>query len=129
MNETSSSSEHDPERRRELAEADESRLRGGGSQYHRKFTLPPDGRLEAEMKGWTLVALVAIAGCTVGPDYLRPVVDTPPEWRIEYPKATEVADTKWWEQFGDPVLNELIETALRENRDVRIAAARVDQFI
>ena len=72
---------------------------------------------------------VAVAGCTVGPDYVRPAVDTPTAWRIDYPKAAEVANTKWWEQFGDPVLNELIETALRENRDVRIAAARVDQFI
>ena len=36
---------------------------------------------------------------------------------------------RWWEQFGDPVLNELVETALRENLDVRIAAARVDQFV
>ena len=77
-----------------------------------------------------LAALVAFAaaGCTVGPDYARPAVDTPAAWRIDYPKAAEVANTKWWEQFGDPVLNDLIESALRENRDVRIAAARVDQF-
>ena len=72
---------------------------------------------------------LAVAGCTVGPDYARPVVDAPAAWRIDYPKAAEVANTKWWEQFGDPVLNDLIETALRENRDVRIAAARVDQFV
>ena len=77
-----------------------------------------------------VAALVAIAaaGCTVGPDYVRPAVDTPAAWRIDYPKAAEVANTRWWEQFGDPVLNDLIESALRENRDVRIAAARVDQF-
>ena len=80
-------------------------------------------RILAALVGFTL------AGCTVGPDYTRPVVDTPAAWRIDYPKAAEVANTKWWEQFGDPVLNELIESALRENRDVRIAAARVDQFI
>ena len=41
----------------------------------------------------------------------------------------DVANTRWWEQFGDPALNQLIETALRENRDLLIAAARVDQFI
>jgi outer membrane protein, multidrug efflux system len=78
----------------------------------------------------TLVALAAaaIAGCTVGPDYVRPGVDTPAAWRIDYPKAADVANTKWWEQFRDPVLDGLIESALRENRDVRIAAARVDQF-
>jgi len=84
------------------------------------------------MKTRTLAAFVAaaiaVAGCTVGPDYVRPSLDTPAAWRIDYPKAAEVANTKWWEQFGDPVLNDLIETALRENRDIRIAAARVEQF-
>ena len=72
---------------------------------------------------------VFLAGCTVGPDYQRPVVQSPNAWRIDYPKATEVANTKWWEQFGDPVLNELVETALRENLDIQVAAARIDQFI
>ncbi len=71
----------------------------------------------------------ALAGCTVGPNYVRPTVDTPPAWRIDYPKAADVANLKWWEQFGDPVLNKLVETALRDNRDLRVAAARVDQFI
>jgi outer membrane protein, multidrug efflux system len=75
-----------------------------------------------------VAAAVAVAGCTVGPDYVRPTLDTPAAWRIDYPKAADVANTKWWEQFGDPVLNDLIETALRENRDIRIAAARVEQF-
>jgi multidrug efflux system outer membrane protein len=76
-----------------------------------------------------MLAGLLVAGCTVGPDYVRPVVDTPEAWRIDYPKAAEVVDTKWWEQFGDPVLNELVDAALRDNRDLRIAAARVDQFI
>jgi multidrug efflux system outer membrane protein len=77
----------------------------------------------------TMLAAMAVASCTLGPDYVRPEVETPTAWRIDFPKAAEVANTKWWEQFGDPVLNDLIETALRENHDVRIAAARVDQFI
>jgi multidrug efflux system outer membrane protein len=76
----------------------------------------------------SLAALALLAGCAVGPDFFRPSIDAPAAWRVEYPKAAEVANTKWWEQFGDPVLNELIETALRENRDVRAAAARVAQF-
>ena len=70
-----------------------------------------------------------LAGCTVGPDFTKPVVDTPPAWRIDYPQAADVANTRWWEQFADPVLNDLIDTALRENRDLVIAAARVDAFI
>lgn len=75
------------------------------------------------------LAAALTGGCTLGPDYLRPTVDTPPAWRVDYPEAAGVADTRWWEQFGDPALNELIETALKENRDLRIAAARVDQFL
>lgn len=71
----------------------------------------------------------ALAGCTVGPDYVRPGFAAPEDWRTEYPKAADVANLAWWEQFSDPVLAELIETALRDNRDLRVAAARVDQFI
>lgn len=82
------------------------------------------------MRTYMLLALVTLsAGCVVGPDYVRPRVDAPEAWRIDYPKAAEVANTKWWEQFGDPALSELIESALRENRDVRTAAARVEQFM
>jgi multidrug efflux system outer membrane protein len=72
---------------------------------------------------------VALCACAVGPDYERPVTEVPAQWRIDFTKAADVANTKWWGEFGDPVLNELIEAALRENRDVRAAAARVDQFI
>jgi multidrug efflux system outer membrane protein len=83
------------------------------------------------MRRLTLAVAVAalVAGCTVGPDYARLPSDAPTQWRIDYPKAAEVANTRWWEQFGDPVLNRLIEEALRGNLDVRAAAARVDQFI
>jgi multidrug efflux system outer membrane protein len=76
-----------------------------------------------------LVCAAIVAGCTVGPDYVKPAVETPPAWRIDYVQAADVANARWWEQFGDPVLSELIETALRENRDLLIAAARVDAFI
>jgi outer membrane protein, multidrug efflux system len=86
---------------------------------------------EIKMRIGIFAALLAagMAGCTVGPNYLRPEVASPAAWRIDYPKAADVANIKWWEQFGDPVLNGLVEAALRDNRDLRIAAARVDQFI
>ena len=77
----------------------------------------------------TACIAAALAGCTVGPNYVRPTVDTPAAWRIDYPKAAEVANLQWWQQFNDPVLDQLIDTALRNNRDLVIAAARVDQFI
>lgn len=76
-----------------------------------------------------LAATLIAAGCTVGPDYVRPSVDTPAAWRVDTPKVADIANTQWWKQFGDPVLDDLVATAIRENRDIRIAAARVDQFI
>ena len=77
------------------------------------------------------IALAAgfVAACTVGPDYVQPVVDAPPSWRISYETAASVANTRRWEQFGDPVLAELVDSALRDNRDLVVAAARVDAFI
>jgi multidrug efflux system outer membrane protein len=74
------------------------------------------------------LVLISLAGCTLGRDYLRPAVDSPEAWRVDYEDAAETANTRWWELFGDPVLNALIDTALRENKDVRIAAARVEEF-
>ena len=75
------------------------------------------------------IAAALAAACTVGPDYVKPAVDPPPAWRIDYPQAAEIANTRWWEQFGDPVLNQLVESALRDNRDLVVAAARVDAFL
>ena len=74
------------------------------------------------------LVLFSLAGCTVGQDYVRPAVDSPGAWRVDYEAAAETANTRWWELFDDPVLNALIDTALRENKDVRIAAARVEEF-
>ena len=77
----------------------------------------------------SLLAGALLSGCTVGPDYVRPGVATPEKWRIDYAQAADVANTRWWQQFGDAALDRLIEEARRENRDLAVAAARVDQFI
>jgi multidrug efflux system outer membrane protein len=77
----------------------------------------------------TWAAAVLAAGCTVGPDYSRPPIESPAAWRIDYAAAVNVTNTKWWDEFGDPVLNALIDEALRANRNLFIAAARVDQFV
>ena len=75
----------------------------------------------------SLVALLA-SGCMVGPDYTRPVVDVPPAWRLSEQDAKDLANSTWWDQFGDPVLADLIATALRENKDLLIASARIDEY-
>jgi len=74
-----------------------------------------------------LLALLA-GGCMVGPDYVRPPVDAPAAWRLGEPEVRNLANTPWWEQFGDPVLNDLIAEALRANKDLLIATARIDEF-
>ena len=74
-------------------------------------------------------ALLLAGGCTVGPDWKKPEVEAPPAWRIDYAQAAELANARWWQAFGDPVLDRLVEDALRENRDLVQAAARVEQFL
>ncbi len=87
-------------------------------------------RTKAMNKAWTiLVVAIAIFGCAVGPDYKRPTIDSPAAWRFEEKEARDTANTAWWEQFNDPVLNELIATALKENYDLRIAGARVEEYM
>jgi multidrug efflux system outer membrane protein len=76
-----------------------------------------------------LVVLLTLGGCMVGPDYRRPSIDTPNAFRFEDKEAKEVVNTDWWQQFQDPVLNDLIGVALAENKDVKIAAARVEEFL
>ncbi|MBV6479287.1 MAG: Multidrug/solvent efflux pump outer membrane protein MepC [Ignavibacteria bacterium] len=80
--------------------------------------------------------LVLLAGCSaVGPDYERPEVDKPADWMnkdsIIYIDSTDrtAADTAWWRLFGDTILTNLIHTALVENADIKIAAARVEQYL
>ena len=76
-----------------------------------------------------VVALLALpfAGCLLGPNYERPVVDAPPAYRFEVAEAAQTANTSWWHQFQDPVLEDLIGEALANNLSVAIAAANVEQ--
>ena len=69
-----------------------------------------------------------VGGCTVGPDYRRPALDVPAAYRLELPASAAAEDVDWWQGFGDPVLDRLVRQALRGNRDVRIAAARIDEY-
>jgi multidrug efflux system outer membrane protein len=76
--------------------------------------------------------LCLLGGCAVGPDYHRPAQDAPQDFRFhggDSREMGEVANTAWWQQFQDPVLNDLIAVALRENKDVKIAASRIELFL
>jgi multidrug efflux system outer membrane protein len=73
--------------------------------------------------------LLILTGCiTVGPDYKRPAIEAPAVWRFEEKEARDLANTAWWQQFNDPVLNGLVSTALEQNKDLLIATARIEEF-
>ncbi|MDD3845602.1 MAG: efflux transporter outer membrane subunit [Syntrophorhabdaceae bacterium] len=73
----------------------------------------------------SLIALLA-AGCAIGPDYKRPVIDVPHAYRYGDEKGKpDAADSEWWKQFNDPVLDQFIAEALLNNKNVKIAAANV----
>lgn len=77
------------------------------------------------------LALVApallLAACTLGPDYKRPAVDAPPDFRSAMAPSTEpsLSDLGWWQLYPDETLQGLIREALASNYDVRVAAARI----
>lgn len=68
-----------------------------------------------------------LAGCTLGPDYQRPELKAPATFQYEPQQVAETADTAWWKQFQDPVLEQLIDEALKHNTNVQIAVANVEQ--
>jgi multidrug efflux system outer membrane protein len=74
------------------------------------------------------ITSLCLGGCMVGPDYVRPTIESPQNWRIEEKEARDLANTNWWEQLNDPVLNDLVATALKDNKDLLIAAARIEEF-
>lgn len=71
---------------------------------------------------------VFLVGCTVGPDFVAPSLETPTDWRVPASVVEDLTATKWWERFNDSELNSLVVRALGANRDIQIAAARVEQF-
>jgi multidrug efflux system outer membrane protein len=83
-----------------------------------------------------LIALILVSsligGCTVGPNYHKPVVQTPTVYRElsetqqAQAQAASYADLPWWQVFQDPQLQELIRTALKQNYDLQLATERIN---
>jgi outer membrane protein, multidrug efflux system len=85
------------------------------------------------MKTTALLGIVAVlaleAGCMMGPNYKRPAVNVPQEYRAPAPQqaaqASSLGNEQWWHVYQDPVLTQLIHTAITQNYDARIAATHV----
>ena len=79
--------------------------------------------------GYPLLACVALSACA-GPRPEAPPaanIVPPSSWRDGGGSADAAIDPKWWRQFGDAALDEMVETALANNADVAIAASRVEE--
>jgi multidrug efflux system outer membrane protein len=78
-----------------------------------------------------LFALLLAGGCAVGPNYQKPNVSSPDQFRggRSSTDTNSIADLKWWDLYQDPTLSELIRVALTNNYDVRIAATRMEQAL
>lgn len=77
-----------------------------------------------------ILSTMLLTACAVGPDFSKPDATTPDRFRMAElgVEATSIANTPWWELLQDRELQKLIRTALEENRDLRRAAASVEEF-
>ncbi|MBW1735416.1 MAG: efflux transporter outer membrane subunit [Deltaproteobacteria bacterium] len=79
------------------------------------------------LSGLGILVFLFLTGCAMGPDFKPPVVETPENYRFEKVPRETMINLKWWELFDDPVLYGLVTQALSNNRDLKIAANRVEQ--
>ncbi len=94
----------------------------------KQFELKVKSRWTSKRFGLAAAGLsVWLSGCMVGPDYVAPPSETNAQWQdVAAPQLnTDNIDQAWWQTFDDPQLNRLIETAYRENINLRVAGVRV----
>ena len=93
--------------------------------------LPVSSRRTTKFSYLAVPLVVILAGCNLGPNYVRPNVPTPVAFRAPEPlpadQAASLADLKWFDVFKDPELQQLIRAGLAQNYDLRDAVARVEE--
>jgi multidrug efflux system outer membrane protein len=78
---------------------------------------------------WSWIGAIALSGCTMYPHYTRPQMEMPTEWRVSSDDTNHYANVEWWKQLNDPVLDGLIDEALKNNQDLKVAIYTVDTFV
>lgn len=80
-----------------------------------------------------IVIIILLTGCALGPNFKKPQVETPAEYRnidsliIDTSRVDTLVNLKWWELFREPVLDSLVKYALENNKDLLIAASRIEE--
>jgi len=73
-----------------------------------------------------LGTIIYISGCKLGPNFEQPKYQGPETFRFDSITTDTIVNLRWWELFNDTNLDTLIKTALAENKDVLVAAARIE---
>ncbi|MEZ5148382.1 MAG: TolC family protein [Bacteroidales bacterium] len=71
--------------------------------------------------------ILLAASCKVGPNYVKPTIQTPGSFRFAEGTADSALNLKWWTLFNDDYLTALVDSALVHNQDVMIAASRIEE--
>ena len=75
-----------------------------------------------------LCVVLTLTGCAVGPHYVKPAVSVNPSWRVTGSpqiSAQPATESAWWKAFNDPVLEQLIQLAYKQNLTLRVAGLRI----
>ncbi|MFK5983069.1 MAG: TolC family protein, partial [Flavobacteriaceae bacterium] len=76
---------------------------------------------------FSVFIILNLSSCKVGEDYEREEQNLPEAYRQDTKIEASIATINWWELFKDPILIELINTSLKENKNIKIAAARLQE--
>jgi len=80
-----------------------------------------------KLLAYSIFIALLVSSCSVGPNFTQPVVEAPENYRIDYPSDTSMVNMPWWELFQDTVLQNIIYTTLENNRDLKLAALRMQE--
>jgi multidrug efflux system outer membrane protein len=86
------------------------------------------GGLTKWLSGLSLSGAIIVSGCVQGPNYSKPEVEIPSAYRFADFSAEAAPQVAWWNEYRDPYLDSLVREALANNRDLRFASARVDEY-
>ncbi|MCX8026924.1 MAG: efflux transporter outer membrane subunit [Thermodesulfovibrionales bacterium] len=81
------------------------------------------------LRALIILSIIILTSCSQMPQYTRPEVKIPDNWRVAVLTKEDIKKDNWWHEFKDDTLNELVQTGLKHNLDILIASARVEEYM
>jgi NodT family efflux transporter outer membrane factor (OMF) lipoprotein len=80
------------------------------------------------MRRYAFILALSLSACIVGPDYQKPDIATPKQWSSATATAAQAKTLdKWWQNFNDPILNQLVVDAINANLDLKQTLDRIKE--